>query len=54
MHKLFPIVLHFLAALAIVISKTGLLRIRFQPHFYLALLKQSFPFALLIPAHGGL
>jgi O-antigen/teichoic acid export membrane protein len=38
----------FLTALAIVISKTGMMRIRFQPHFYVALLKQSFPFALLI------
>jgi O-antigen/teichoic acid export membrane protein len=38
----------FLAALLIVISKTGMIRIRLQPHFYIALLKQSFPFALLI------
>jgi len=37
----------FLVALAIVISKTGLVRIRFQPHFYAVLLKQSLPFALL-------
>ena len=37
----------FLTALVIVISKTGILRFRFQPHFYIALLKQSFPFALL-------
>ncbi len=38
----------FLTALFIVINKTGMIRIRFQPHFYIALLKQSFPFALLI------
>jgi len=37
----------FLTALVIVIGKTGLMHIRFQPHFYIALLKQSFPFALL-------
>jgi len=38
----------FLIAIIIVINKTGMIRIRFQPHFYIALLKQSFPFALLI------